>query len=89
MASRLAHLNLADDTAHSVLEMVLHAQYQQVTLIPTGQLDVVLYEPPSERTKHAIGRPRVVGQRLLSLEQVLQDPDMVWQKLTLDWYGQR
>jgi hypothetical protein len=32
-------------------------------------------------------RPRVVGQRLPSLEQVLQDPETVWQKLTLDWYG--
>jgi hypothetical protein len=37
---------------------------------------------------HTIGRPRVVGQRLPSLEQVLQDPETVWQKLTLDWYGE-
>ncbi len=33
-------------------------------------------------------RPRVVGQRLPSLEQVLQDPETAWQKLTLSWYGQ-
>jgi hypothetical protein len=30
----------------------------------------------------------VVGLRLPSLEQVLQDKETVWQKLTLDWYGQ-
>ncbi len=40
------------------------------------------------RTLHTIGRPRVVGQRLPSLEQVLQDSETVWQKLTLDWYGE-
>jgi len=48
----------------------------------------VLHEPPPERTRHTIGRPRVVGKRLPALEQVLQDPETVWQKLTLDWYGQ-
>jgi hypothetical protein len=48
----------------------------------------VLHEPPPERTQHTIGRPRVVGQRLASLEQVLQDPQTVWQQLTLDWYAQ-
>ncbi len=60
----------------------------RVTLITTGRLDAVLHEPPPERTQHTIGRPRVVGQRLPSLDQVLQDPEAVWQKLTLDWYGE-
>ena len=48
----------------------------------------MLHEPPPERTQHTIGRPRVVGTRLPALEQVLQDPETVWQKLTLDWYGE-
>jgi len=60
----------------------------RVTLITTGRLDAVLHEPPPQRTRHTIGRPRVVGQRLPSLEQVLQDSETVWQKLTLDWYGE-
>ncbi len=76
------------DTAYSVLELGLHANAQQVTLITTGRLDAVLHEPPPERTRHTIGRPRVVGKRLPALEQVLQDPETVWQKLTLDWYGE-
>jgi hypothetical protein len=33
-------------------------------------------------------RPRVVGQRLPSPEKVLQNPETVWQKLTLDWYSE-
>lgn len=81
-------INLMGDTASSVLELGWHAQAQQVTLLTTGRLDAVLYEPPPERTRHTIGRPRVVGQRLPSLEQVLQDPETHWQKLTLDWYGE-
>jgi hypothetical protein len=76
------------DTAYSVLELGLHANAQQVTLITTGRLEAVLHEPPPERTQHTIGRPRVVGQRLPALEQVLENPETVWQQLTLDWYGQ-
>ena len=76
------------DTAYSVLELGLHANAQQVTLVTTGRLDAVLHEPPPERTQHTIGRPRVVGKRLPALQQVLQDPETVWQQLTLDWYGQ-
>jgi hypothetical protein len=79
---------LMGDTAYSVLELGLHANAQQVTLITTGRLDAVLHEPPPERTQHTIGRPRVVGTRLPALEQVLQDSHTVWQKLTLDWYGE-
>ena len=81
-------IRLMGDTAYSVLELGLHATAQQVTLIATGRLDAVLHEPPPERTQHTIGRPRVVGKRLPAVEQVLQNPATVWQKLTLDWYGQ-
>lgn len=81
-------LKLMGDTAYCVLELGLHANDQQVTLITTGRLDAVLHEPPPERTKQTIGRPRVVGKRLPALEQVLLNPETIWQKLTLDWYGQ-
>ena len=56
--------------------------------LTTGRLDAVRHSPPPERTRHTIGRPRVGGLRLPALEQVLQDPETVWQKLTLDWYGE-
>src|SRR5258708_14902516 len=84
----LRSIKLMGDTAYSGLELGLHANAQQVTLITTGRLDAVLHEPPPERTRHTIGRPRVVGKRLPALEQVLQDPETLWQKLTLDWYGE-
>ncbi|MDQ6659954.1 MAG: transposase [Chloroflexota bacterium] len=81
-------IKLMGDTASNVLELGLHAQHQQVTLVTTGRFDAVLHEPPPERTQQTIGRPRVVGKRLPALEQVWQDPETVWQKLTLDWYGE-
>lgn len=81
-------IKVMGDSAYSVLELGLHANTQQVTLITTGRLDAVLHEPPPQRTQHTIGRPRVVGTRLPALEQVLQDSETSWQKLTLDWYGQ-
>jgi hypothetical protein len=81
-------IKLMGDTAYTILELGLHANTQQVTLITTGRLDAVLHEPPPERSRHTIGRPRVVGTRLPALETVLQNPETVWQKLTLDWYGE-
>jgi hypothetical protein len=81
-------IKLMGDTAYTVLELGLHAQAKHVTLVTTGHLDAVLHEPPPERTAHTMGRPRVVGHRLPSLEQVLQNPETIWQKLTLDWYGE-
>ena len=81
-------IKLMGDTAYTVLELGLHAQAQQVTLITTGRLDAVLHEPPPERTQHTIGRPRVAGKRLPNLETVFQEPHTQWQELTLDWYGQ-
>ena len=81
-------IKLMGDTAYSVLELGLYAQAQHVTLITTGRLDAVLHEPPPARTRHTIGRPRVVGKRLPALEKVLQDPHTLFQPLTVDWYGQ-
>jgi DDE superfamily endonuclease len=81
-------IKLLGDTAYSVLELGLHANAQQMTLLTTGRLDAVLHEPPAERTRQTSGRPRVVGTRLPALEQVLQDPETVWQTCKLDWYGE-
>jgi hypothetical protein len=81
-------ISLMGDTAYTVLELGLHAKAQHVALITTGRLDAVLHEPPPERSHDTIGRPRVKGLRLPSLEQVLQNPETAWQELTVNWYGQ-
>ena len=81
-------LKLIGDTAYSILELGLHCVAHHVTLIAPFRLDSVIHQPPEARTKHTIGRPRVVGKRLPSLETVLHDPKTIWQRLTVDWYGE-
>jgi hypothetical protein len=81
-------IKLLGDTAYSILELGLHCAAHHVTLIAPFRLDSVIHQIPPKRTEHTIGRPRVVGERLPSLEQVLHDPTTKWQRLTLDWYGE-
>jgi hypothetical protein len=77
-------MNLLGDQAYSILELGLHRTHQQVTLIAPFRLDAVLRQPIPLRDPHTVGRPRVVGPRLSSLQHVLHDPRTVWQRLTLD-----
>jgi len=81
-------IKLMGDTAYSILELGLHCTRHHVTLIAPFRLDSVIHQPVEARTKHTIGRPRVVGKRLSSLETVLHDPKAVWQRITVDWYGE-
>lgn len=81
-------IKLLGDGAYSVLELGVHCARQHITLIAPCRLDAMLHQPAPERRLHTIGRPRVVGARLPSLEQVLHDPHTVWKRLTLEWYGE-
>jgi hypothetical protein len=81
-------LKLLGDQAYSILELGLHCTHRQVTLIAPFRLDSMIHQPVPPRAPHTIGRPRVVGPWLPSLEHVLHDPRTVWQWLTLDWYGE-
>ena len=81
-------IKLMGDLAYSILELGLHCTRQQITLIAPFRLDSVIHQPPPARSKHTVGRPPVIGPRLPALEQVLQDPQTLWQRLTLDWYGE-
>ncbi|HET8907485.1 MAG TPA: transposase [Ktedonobacterales bacterium] len=81
-------IKLLGDQAYSILELGLHCTHQQITLIAPFRLDAVIHEPTAVRDPHALGRPRVVGPRLPALEQVLRDPQTVWECLILDWYGE-
>jgi hypothetical protein len=81
-------ITLRGDTADRILELGLTGQEQQVALIPPFPLDAVLHDPPPPRDAHTIGRPRVVGLRPGSLEQVLVDPNTTGQGVTLCCSGQ-
>jgi hypothetical protein len=83
-----APMKLLGDQAYSILELGLHCTRQQITLIAPFRLDSVMHQPAPVRDPHTIGRPRVVGPRLPSLQHVLHDPATRWERLTLDWYGE-
>jgi hypothetical protein len=79
-------IKLLGDRAYSILALGLHCTTRQITLIAPFRLDSMMHQPAPVRAPHTIGRPRVVGPRLPSLEHVLYDPETVWERLTLDWY---
>jgi hypothetical protein len=81
-------IKLLGDGAYSILELGLHCARQQITLIAPLRLDSVIHQPAPARSRHTLGRPRVVGPRLPSLEHLLSDPHTVWGRLILDWYGE-
>ena len=53
------------------------------------RLDARLFRPAPKRKKGAMGRPRLVGRRLSSLQKVLTRRKTVWQSVTIqNWYGE-
>jgi hypothetical protein len=81
-------MKLLGDQAYSILERGVHCTRQQFTPIAPFRLDSVLHQAAPVRTPHTVGRPRVVGPRLPSLEPLLSAPHTVWERLILDWYGE-
>jgi hypothetical protein len=65
------------------------ARRRPITGITRLRLDARLFHPAPPRKKGAMGRPRLVGSRLPSLQQVLTRRKTVWQSLTVsNWYGE-
>jgi hypothetical protein len=65
------------------------ARRRPVVCVTRLRLDARLFRPAPPRKKGAMGRPRLVGSRLPSLQQVLANRRTRWQRLIVaDWYGQ-
>jgi DDE superfamily endonuclease len=79
------------DSSYAVLTLLSACQQLRpaVVLITRLRLDAGLYEPVPPRKPGQMGRPRVKGKRLPTLEQVLADPETVWEKVGVPrWYSQ-
>jgi len=75
------------DSSYAVMELL--ASLQGVTMITPLRLDAALYGPVPEREPGKPGRNRKKGNRLPSLNQVLEDETTEWQKVKFSsWYGQ-
>jgi hypothetical protein len=76
------------DRSYAALEL-LHAVREAVTVVTRLRLDAALYEPAIARQPGQMGRPRKKGNRLPTLQQVLEAPKTGWQQVQVDhWYGQ-
>jgi hypothetical protein len=76
--SSFAVLTLLDDLRHLA---------QPISMITRLRLDAALYDPAPPRPPGRIGRPRLKGKRLPTLQQVLRDATTAWTSVTLTgWY---
>ena len=76
------------DRNYAALELLNFCQSltQPVTFITRLRLDAALYEPPPTRLPGQIGRPRVKGQRLPSLIDLLDNDDVNWDRVSVVWH---
>jgi hypothetical protein len=82
-------LVLVADSSSAALEL-LAALRPIATVVTRLRLDAQLFAPVPPRRPHQKGRPRVVGQRLPTLEQRSTDPATTWTRLTVaHWYGRQ
>jgi hypothetical protein len=78
------------DSTYAVLELLAAAAglAQPVTVITRLRMDAALYDPAPPRELGTKGRPRRKGDRQPTLAQRLADPQTVWTRTTLPWYGE-
>jgi len=84
-------LVIVADSSFAAIELLARLQTlaQPICLITRFRLDAALYTPAPPRQPGQMGRTRKKGQRLPTLEQVLENPKTRWKRVTLkNWYGE-
>ena len=78
------------DSSYSALQLLASLQ-GKATLITRLRLDAALYDPAPEKKKGVRGRPRVKGDRQLTLKERLDDPKgLQWISVTIaQWYDKK
>jgi DDE superfamily endonuclease len=77
------------DQTYSVHELGGACARWGVRLVAPLRLDAALYVPAPPRLPGINGRPRVKGERLPQLTQVLKDAKTAWQRVRVRWYNGR
>ncbi len=76
------------DSGYAALDLLHFCQSmsQPVAFITRLRLDAALYEPAPARLPGQMGRPRLKGQRLPTLRELLDRPDTRWSRTSVAWY---
>jgi hypothetical protein len=82
-------LTLIGDQTYSVLDLGRACTRHRVRLLAPLRLDAALYAPAPPRLAGTNGRPRVKGERLPQLQQVLKEAQTIWQCVRVRWYDGR
>ena len=82
------HIVVVADRSYAALGLLHFCQSltHPVTFITRLRLDAALYEPPPLRLPGQIGRPRIKGQRLPSLIELLDRDDVNWDLVSVVWH---
>jgi hypothetical protein len=84
-------LVVVTDGSFAAISLLFNAQQlaEPICMITRLRLDAALYEPVPPRKPGQMGRPRVKGKRLPTLEEVLKNPKTQWTRVTLpQWYSE-
>ena len=75
------------DSGYAALDLLHFCQSmsQPVAFITRLRLDAALYEPAPTRLPGQIGRPRIKGQRLPSLIDLIDDDNLRWDSVWVRW----
>lgn len=74
------------DSSYAALDL-LGAVRDKVTVVTKLRLDAALYEVAPERVEGQMGRPRKKGKRLPTLKSLSENPQTIWEKVMVNWYG--
>ena len=80
-------LVLVADGGFAAIGFLHRLSSRKVVCVTRIRLDARLFNPAPPRKKGAKGRPRLVGTRLPSLQQIVADRKTIWQRLKFaHWY---
>jgi len=83
---------LVGDGAYAAIELVQQCQAMSVMTAPVKlvsrlRLDAALYDFARPQRASKRGPKPKKGARQVSLQQRLSDPQALWQRVTVEWYG--
>jgi hypothetical protein len=82
------HLIIGADGTSAVLDFLLKiSRLARVSVIARLRLDACVDDPAPPPVAGKKGRPALKGKRQPKLAERLHDPQTVWRKWTLSWYG--